>query len=100
MAFSGRLRLHDISRRGDFSYGTYLYGFPIQQIVMALWGASLPFALYVPATMLLALMAGVLSWHLVEQWFLPRSRRQRDVALSPVPAPEMGLDGTARLQAP
>lgn len=100
LAFSDRIRLHHAARYGDFSYGTYLYGFPIQQMVMAGFGAVLPFFLYVPVTMALSLLAGALSWHLVEQWFLPRSRRTREAPVATVALPDVALDRPARLQVP
>ena len=51
--------------RNDYSYGTYLYGFPVQQAAIA-FGARDPaslLAVCVPVTLLLA----ALSWHLVER---------------------------------
>jgi peptidoglycan/LPS O-acetylase OafA/YrhL len=51
---------------GDFSYGIYLYAFPIQQIIvhfvqgitaLQLMSISLP----------CAIIAGILSWHLIEK---------------------------------
>ncbi|MFC7431108.1 MULTISPECIES: acyltransferase family protein [unclassified Agrococcus] len=61
-------RLQWIGRDNDYSYGLYLYGWPMQQVLAALgvhlWG-------YVPFT-LLALVAAFamawLSWHGVERW--------------------------------
>lgn len=50
---------------GDYSYGIFLYGFPIQQLVYALLGPHpwwLNFLLAYPAIVLLA----VFSWHCVE----------------------------------
>lgn len=52
-------------RLGDYSYGMYIYAFPIQQI-MAHEGMRTPLsniAAALPVTLLLA----VLSWHLVEE---------------------------------
>jgi peptidoglycan/LPS O-acetylase OafA/YrhL len=61
-------------RYGDFSYGIYLWSFPIQQIVAALavgqisgWGNV---AWTVPAAFTMA----ILSWHLVEKHALSRRR--------------------------
>ncbi|SNS59585.1 Peptidoglycan/LPS O-acetylase OafA/YrhL, contains acyltransferase and SGNH-hydrolase domains [Sphingomonas laterariae] len=76
LGFSRSVRLPDVARRGDYSYGTYLYGFPIQQMVMAAFGVAMPFFLYVPTVLALSLIAGMASWYCVEQWFLPRSRRE------------------------
>src|SRR5690606_26604709 len=45
IAFSHR-RVPDAAKFGDFSYGIYLYGFPIEQMLAT---TTLSFALYVPA---------------------------------------------------
>lgn len=80
-----RIRLPDAARFGDFSYGVYLYGFPIQQMLKA--SIHLPFAAYVVTCLALSLLAGVASWNLVEKWFVgkpkPRALRER------APAPGM-----------
>lgn len=65
------IRLPDAARYGDFSYGTYLYAYPIQQMLV---GATLPFFLYVPLAIILSVAAGAASWFLVEKPFLPRKR--------------------------
>lgn len=65
---------------GDYSYGTYLYAFPIQGLVVALVGVTSPFLhclLAIPLTLFLA----VLSWHLIEApslRYAHRFRRRRD----------------------
>lgn len=53
-------------RLGDYSYGTYLYAFPLQGLVVWLFGPMTPvqnIALALPPTLICA----VLSWHLVER---------------------------------
>lgn len=52
------------NRLGDFSYGTYIYAWPVQQLWVWLGVASplLNIALSLPVTLLFA----VLSWHFVE----------------------------------
>ncbi len=77
VAFSPALPLHGAARFGDFSYGTYLYGFPVQRILQWELAGRIPFALYVPLALAAALAAGVASWFLVERWFLARVRRPR-----------------------
>lgn len=62
------------NRLGDYSYGTYLFGFPIQQLVeysTAGGSPGLNIAISVPVT----LMLGVLSWHLIEARSLRAARR-------------------------
>jgi len=71
-AFTDRVALHGVTRFGDFSYGTYLYAFPIQQMLQASVGRGLSLPAFIIVSFLLSLAAGVLSWHIVEKWFLPR----------------------------
>jgi peptidoglycan/LPS O-acetylase OafA/YrhL len=60
---------------GDFSYGTYLYAYPIQQLlVQYAHGHISPWLLFAQATPL-TLIAGVLSWFLIERHFLERGSR-------------------------
>ena len=66
------------NRLGDYSYGIYIYAFPLQQLAEHVWpGQSwlTNVALAFPATLLCA----VLSWHLVEQralaWAKPAAER-------------------------
>jgi len=61
---------------GDYSYGIYIYAFPLQGLVIWLWGAMGPgmnIALSTPLTLLCA----VASWHWVEQPALNLLRRNR-----------------------
>jgi peptidoglycan/LPS O-acetylase OafA/YrhL len=82
VAFAPWLRLHRFGRYGDFSYGTYLYAFPVAQIIMSVVGHPLAawklFALTTPPT----LLAAIGSWYGVERWFLRRAR-PKDVAKAP-----------------
>jgi peptidoglycan/LPS O-acetylase OafA/YrhL len=55
------------AKYGDFSYGTYLYAFPIQQLILAFTALSFP--LFVGTSMVLSALAGVASWFAVERWF-------------------------------
>jgi len=68
--------LHRFGRFGDFSYGTYLYAFPIEQMAMRVFGHPVaPLLLFAVATPL-TLVAAACSWYGVERWFLPRARKK------------------------
>lgn len=62
-------------RIGDYSYGLYLYGFPIQQLLV-LWGIHTHgYALYLIATIIPTGVLACFSWHLVELPALSLKRR-------------------------
>ena len=55
------------ARFGDFSYGVYIYAFPVQQTIIALTSNTLPFALGLAASALTTFAFAFLSWHCVEK---------------------------------
>ena len=75
LAYLPLLHPLNLGRFGDFSYGTYLYAFPIQQLlVQYAHGHISPWLLFALATPL-TLLVGVLSWFVVERHFLQRNSR-------------------------
>lgn len=75
LAYVPRGWLLAYNRLGDYSYGIYIYAFPLQGLAVWLWGPMTPAAnilLALPMT----LACAVLSWHLVEAPALRRLRRQ------------------------
>ena len=58
--------LSRLTQHGDFSYGIYIYAFPVQQTVSMLRPhAGMGFFLASCTT--LTLLCGILSWHFVER---------------------------------
>jgi peptidoglycan/LPS O-acetylase OafA/YrhL len=55
-----------IGRKRDYSYGIYVYAFPVQQAVALLGGNRWGIAAYIGICMLGTLLLAVPSWHLVE----------------------------------
>jgi peptidoglycan/LPS O-acetylase OafA/YrhL len=76
-AFHPGIKLWQTTQRlgGDFSYGTYLYAFPIQQLLVMWFATGHPLLLFALATPL-TLAAAVLSWRWVERPFLRRKQAQ------------------------
>jgi peptidoglycan/LPS O-acetylase OafA/YrhL len=76
--------------RGDYSYGIYLYGYPLQQTTAALWpyqgNSFLLFALSAPLIMAFAMF----SWHAIECPILKLRRRFSLIADMRMPAAEEG----------
>jgi peptidoglycan/LPS O-acetylase OafA/YrhL len=64
-------------RWGDFSYGLYLYGFPLQQTFNFLWPHPMTSLQNAAVAGLAALLFAVLSWHLVEKRMLAMKPSRR-----------------------
>lgn len=58
--------LSRITGSGDYSYGIYIYAFPIQQTVVYIW-PSIEIGVYLLVCTLATYVLAVLSWHLVER---------------------------------
>ncbi len=52
---------------GDYSYGLYIYGFPVQQSLMALAGGGMSVLSNLLGTVLTAGLLAVISWHCLEK---------------------------------
>ena len=60
----------------DYSYGMYIYAFPVMVVASAIWHFTSPVALAL-TNLVLTLPLAALSWHLVEAPVLSRVRRGR-----------------------
>lgn len=59
--------LRRVGIQGDFSYGTYVYAFPVQQCLVYFAGGSMPPGINIALAIPLSISLGALSWHLVEK---------------------------------
>lgn len=59
--------LRDAARFGDLSYGIYLWGWPVQQVVVLLLGKQTPVAEQLVISLTFILTLAWISWHLVEK---------------------------------
>jgi peptidoglycan/LPS O-acetylase OafA/YrhL len=67
-----------IGSKNDYSYGTYLYAFPIQQLLVIAGAAQLGLVAFTIASVLATAPFAFLSWHAVEK---PAQRLKRLVEL-------------------
>lgn len=77
LATSQRVRLGNGARFGDLSYGLYLFGFPIQQVVRSLGGDGQTWWQNFLISLPIALAAAWLSWHLIERHAVGWAARYR-----------------------
>lgn len=61
---AGRLRMYN--RVGDYSYGVYIYAFPIQQALLAL-APQMPVAILTVCAAALTTIFSISSWHVIEE---------------------------------
>ncbi|MFB9262157.1 acyltransferase family protein [Bradyrhizobium erythrophlei] len=79
--------------KGDYSYGIYLYGFPVQQVVRV-WLPNAPLIVQFAVALLLITMFAAFSWHWIEKpilklrsrfSFVARKRLEPDAAAEAFP---------------
>lgn len=69
--------LKQVRAFGDPSYGVYLWGWPIQQVLRSLTGAGWSGYAFAALCVPIALAIGYASWHLLERPVLNFARKQR-----------------------
>ena len=74
------------AQHGDFSYGLYLYAYPVQQAVQHSFGAALSFPAALALSLAVTAACAAFSWHCVEKQFL----RFKPVRPSAASAPAAG----------
>ena len=96
--------LRSASRYGDFSYGMYLWAFPVQQVLIAMFG-RMGLLVDVPLVSLISFALAILSWRLVEARALAvRSRvsaiqgNRREVAADRLFSPGSPASGGRKLR--
>jgi peptidoglycan/LPS O-acetylase OafA/YrhL len=75
--------LNTFGKYGDFTYGIYIYHFPIIQLFVfyGFFDRYNPFVMGI-SVLLITLIFSILSWHLLELRFLSKNRRTRQKELS------------------
>jgi peptidoglycan/LPS O-acetylase OafA/YrhL len=69
-AFSKNIKLYSFAKYGDFSYGLYIYSFPIQQTITFYFHNDIyPLANFIFSYPIVLTFA-IISWHIIERPFL------------------------------
>ncbi len=66
-AFSDYVKLQHCARYGDFSYGLYLYAFPVQQLIVYFAPVKPDLWLMIILSFVFTVPFAVFSWHVVEK---------------------------------
>ncbi|MHB0849822.1 acyltransferase family protein [Stutzerimonas nitrititolerans] len=85
-------RLSGFGKYGDFSYGIYIFSFPIQQLLMHWLGPQLSLGAFMAISLSASIAIAALSWHFIEspalqlKRYLPRaSKHLARTDFSPAP---------------
>lgn len=81
--------LNRFGEKGDFSYGVYIYAYPIQQTLIVLLGPALPLWLFCLLSIGLTFPLAYLSWNFIEKKAL--ALKQIPLAAGRFPWPEERL---------
>lgn len=65
-AYSPVIKLNNFAKLGDFSYGMYIYAFPMQQATLFVF-KNIEFQYYFFISFVLTLLFAYISWHFVEK---------------------------------
>lgn len=76
-SFSQNYSLKNFAKSGDFSYGVYLYGWPIQQLIILFFEQYMDIALLFILSMLFTMVCAYWSWHYVEKPFLQLKQKRK-----------------------
>jgi len=72
--------LGQTGRLGDFSYGTYIYSFPIQQFIVQIFNANISIGLLILLSFLFTIPFAMFSWFVIER----RALRLKDRLFPPL----------------
>ena len=67
IAFAGPSTFNTIGKYGDFSYGLYLYAFPVQQLIIYFLPPQIPLLLMMFLSVVLTFPLAYFSWFLIEK---------------------------------
>lgn len=70
IGFNQKITLHNFAKYGDFSYGIYIYAFPVQQTIVYIFGGVMSPILNIILSIPITLILAFFSWHLIEKRFL------------------------------
>jgi peptidoglycan/LPS O-acetylase OafA/YrhL len=71
--------LKDTAKYGDFSYGMYIYAFPVSQFIRSIWPTDYGLPYFVLSCFSVTLLLAILSWHLIEKYALSNKQMLFDL---------------------
>jgi peptidoglycan/LPS O-acetylase OafA/YrhL len=82
LAFTSTISFKSFSSLGDFSYGVYIYAWPVQQLIILYLEKHLNLSLLFILTFSVTMVLAYLSWHFIEKPFLNFKEKRSSVTNS------------------
>lgn len=79
LGYGTKRKLSNFGRYGEFSYGIYLWGWPIQQLICLAWHAPMPPLANASIACLIAICCGIANYRIVD---IPVKRLQKKIMAS------------------
>ncbi len=67
------------SKTGDYSYGTYIYAFPVQQTLVHFFKDTINVLVLFTTSFIIKLILSILSWHLFEKKILRLKQKRKNI---------------------
>lgn len=79
IAFGSIIHTRWFSKTGDYSYGMYIYAFPVQQMLVHFFQKDLNAATLFLSSFIVTLFLSILSWHLFEKKILSMKHKRKNL---------------------
>ena len=82
IAYNKNIKLYRFGQYGDFSYGTYLYAFPIQQLLsQKQFSIGKHPIFHLSLSLFFSIICGAISWHCIEKHFMKFKSRGKNLII-------------------
>ena len=79
IAFGSMIRTKWFSRTGDYSYGLYIYAFPVQQTLVHFYREDMNVYVFFMASFFITLILSIISWHFFEKKILNMKHKRKNL---------------------
>ncbi|MCD4556759.1 acyltransferase family protein [Schaalia sp. lx-100] len=82
LGWGTRRKFSHFAKYGEFSYGIYLWAFPLQQTLVFLWPTPMHWAVNASLISLIAICGGIFNYHVIDKPVMNMVRRRRKITAS------------------
>ncbi|MCI0501914.1 MAG: acyltransferase, partial [Epsilonproteobacteria bacterium] len=79
ITFGATFKRKVFSKTGDYSYGLYIYAFPVQQTLVHFYREDMNVYIFFVASFVITFILSILSWHLFEKKILNLKHKRKNL---------------------